>query len=433
MSQSPKAAGRRLHIHGAITFGATTLVNVLNYLFHVLGSRWLGPVGYGEVAALLNVLALASIPAAILQLIVAKLVAELRVAAAEHPVGEFERRVRTVYDRIVRRIAWASLAILCAGWLLVGPLAQFLAVRAGLAVALTIVVVASNLVLTSIRGILQGSERFGVFSASLAIEAVGKGLLGLALIALGFGVPGALGGYAIGSAASMLFTSIAIARMFPEEASQLHVDLRRLWQSSQGIAATQACLTVLGFSDIVVVKHFFAPAEAGIYSAIALSGKVLLFLVAFVPLLVLPRAAARRADEQSSHEILLVAGGFLVLAAGTVLAAFALFPTAVVRAMAGSAFLGAAPYIAPYGLAMTLLAATQILTTYNVGRHRFRFVLPFAAVTLAELAALIFAPHHIEAIVRVLLIGNALGLVASLTALGKTTHAAHAVGREARV
>ena len=413
-----REGARTLLFQGAITFGATTLVNVLNYLFHVLGSRMLGPAGYGEIAALFNLLTLASIPAAIVQLIVAKLVAELR--AGDGP--QSDARVRAVYDRLVGFMSWAALGVLIAGCLLTPALAAFLRVAGPLPVVLTVVVIAANFVLTSIRGILQGAQRFAPFAASLGIESIGKCILGLWLVGMHFGVGGALAGYALGSLTSLVFTVLAIRRAFAARETALFIDMRRLWQSSQGIAATQACLTVLGFSDIVVVKHFFAPVEAGIYSAVALTGKVLLFLVGFVPLLVLPRAAA--AVDESSRQILLVAGGFLAIAAGAVLLVFAAAPAVVVRTMAGDAFVAAAPFILPYGFAMTLLAATQILVTYNIGQHRFRFVFPFAAVTLADIAALIAVPHQIASIVLVLVIGNLCALVASLTALGATKRAA---------
>lgn len=406
MFPSLRGGARTLAVHGAITFGATMAVNVLNYVFHVFGSRMLGPVGYGEIASLLNLLALASIPAAILQLVIAKLVAELRAV-------DDNERVRAVYDRVLRYTACAAALILVIGGLLIVPIARFLHVSDPLPVGLTIVVVAAGIMLTSIRGVLQGAQRFGSFAASLAIESAGKSLLGLSLIAAHFGVAGALGGYALGSLCSLAYTGAAVRSRFARTAVPLRLDMRRLWQSSQGIAATQACLTVLGFSDIVVVKHFFEPAEAGIYSAIALTGKMLLFLVGFVPLLVLPRAATRSAQGQSSRDVILAAGAFLVIASAAVLLVFAAAPEAVVRATSGKAFLAAAPFIVPYGLAMTLLSATQVMATYSIGQHRFAFVIPFGLVTAGELAALVLVPHHVDSIVRILVIGNlcALGAV----------------------
>lgn len=403
MFPSLKGGARTLVRHGAITFGATMAVNVLNYVFHVFGSRMLGPVGYGEIASLLNLLALASIPAAILQLVVAKLVAELRA------IDEGER-VRAVYDRVLRYTAYAAALILVLGGLLVVPMAGFLHVSNPLPVGLAIAIVAIGIMLTSIRGVLQGAQRFGSFAASLAIESAGKSILGLSLLAAHLGVAGALAGYALGSLCSLAYTSAAVRSRFARTQIPLRLDVRRLWQSSQGIAAMQACLTVLGFSDIVVVKHFFEPAEAGIYSAIALTGKMLLFLVGFVPLLVLPRAATRSAQGQSSRDVILVAAAFLVVASGAVLLVFAAAPEAVIRATSGVAFLAAAPYIVSYGLAMTLLSATQVVATYNVGQHRFGFVIPFGMVTAGELVALTLVPHHIGAIVRVLVVGNLCGL-----------------------
>ena len=149
----------------------------------------------------------------------------------------------------------------------------------------------------------------------------------LALIAAGFGVSRSY--LRLRARSPRLLSSstlIAVRLTFPIGESTLFLDMRRLWQSSQGIAATQTCLTFLGFSDIVVAKHFFAPVEAGIYSAIALTGKVLLFLVGFVPLLVLPRAVSRRAANQRGLPDLARRRLFLAAPRAAVLLAFGIAP-----------------------------------------------------------------------------------------------------------
>ncbi|MBV8150211.1 MAG: hypothetical protein JOY59_01535, partial [Candidatus Eremiobacteraeota bacterium] len=241
----------------------------------------------------------------------------------------------------------------------------------------------------------------------------GKSVLGVAVIGAGLGVTGAICGYLVGTVSSLAYSVFAVRRRLAPGGPPLRLDMRRLWQSTQGIAMMQVCVIVLSFSDIVVVKHFFAPLEAGIYSAVALTGKVLLFLVGFVPLLVLPRAAARTAQGRGSIDVIVVAAAFLLAASGIVLLVFAARPLLVVRVMTGDAYLAAAPYILTYGIAMTLLSATQVLATFNAGLHRFGFVLPLGAVALAEVAGLILVPHHAPDVVRVLEIGNVCALAAT--------------------
>jgi len=405
-SRSPSGGVRTLFLHGSLAFGATTAVNALNFVFHVAGSRWLGPIDYGTVAALLNLLALASIPATVIQLLVAKLVAEL------HALGD-EERVRAVFERLERFGNWAAVLILALGALAVYPLAAGLHVAQPLAVVWTICVVSLGPALAGLRGILQGEQRFAAFGASLVIEAVGKSILGVGLIAAHLGVAGALGGYLVGTIASRVYTGLAVRGGLPAARLPLLLDVRRLWQSTQGIAVMQACIILLSFSDIVVAKHFFDAVEAGIYSAVALTGKILLFLVGFVPLLVLPRAAARSAQGRSALDVIGFAGAFLALAAGVVLGIFAAAPESIVRLTSGSAYLSAAPFIVNYGIAMTLLSATQIVATYNAGRHRFGFVVPLAVVTVGEIVGLVAGPHQTGAIVRVVEIGNACALGAT--------------------
>ena len=59
------------------------------------------------------------------------------------------------------------------------------------------------------------------------------------------------------------------------------------------------CLTVLGYANQPMVKHFLPAHEAGLYGAASLAGKIVLYGLSFVPLLILPKAAARAARGQS--------------------------------------------------------------------------------------------------------------------------------------
>src|SRR5437867_4091151 len=57
---------------------ALGLLNISNYVFHVVVSRLLGPERYGALAALLALALVLSVPMSVLQTVVAKRIAELR-------------------------------------------------------------------------------------------------------------------------------------------------------------------------------------------------------------------------------------------------------------------------------------------------------------------------------------------------------------------
>jgi O-antigen/teichoic acid export membrane protein len=230
---------------------------------------------------------------------------------------------------------------------------------------------------------------------------------------------GAILGYAIGALISLTYTAHVVRGYAPPSPTRLRVDLRRLAATTRGVALSTFALTSMSFVDVLLVKHFFSPEQAGLYGAISLVGKVLLFVVGFVPTVVLPKATARATSGQSTLGILLQALIATVALSGAGLAAIGLAPQLVIRAMAGTAYLGAAPYILQYGFAMTLLAATGLVAAYKIGLGRFDFVPGLVVAAVGEIVAIQFLHARIEQVIWVLLAGHAFALTSSLYGIAR--------------
>jgi hypothetical protein len=94
--------------------GAITVVNLSNFVFHVVLNRLLGPASYGALGALLNVTAVLTVPLAALQATVTQSVAE-RPEGTTTPLGRLLRSSAApslvawhAYTRRVRDSTWAN-------------------------------------------------------------------------------------------------------------------------------------------------------------------------------------------------------------------------------------------------------------------------------------------------------------------------------------
>ena len=72
----------------AIMFGGTMVTNVLAYLYHLVVGRILGPVGYGELAALLSIFYILNSPSIVIQNILVKFFSQLK---AKQDLGQAKR------------------------------------------------------------------------------------------------------------------------------------------------------------------------------------------------------------------------------------------------------------------------------------------------------------------------------------------------------
>lgn len=404
--------------HGTTVFVAQGLVNVLNFAFYVVVSRRLGVADYGTLNALVAAFTVLTVPSAIATTVVVKYAAEFRA------VGDFAR-LRSLTFGIFKILGLTAFAVMAIGALLSPLLADFYHIDAIAPVVLAAAVLGLNVILPVLRGVFNGMENFRASAISMSIEAVAKLVLAFALTAFGFGLDGALTGWLLGTLASLGWTaSVLVNAQRGERPAPLRLDYERLARTTVAVGIATLCVASLGYSDIVIVKHVFDARTAGLYAAVALAGKILYFLVAFVPTTILPRAIHRAATGLPMAGVLLQAMGVIAVLAGGGLVLFAFAAPAVVGALTGSAYLDAAPLLFPYGVAAALLAVLNTVVVYKIGVHRFGFVIPLAAVALIELIALALFHASPYQVIRIVILGDAAALIVAVVTAPEGPNAA---------
>lgn len=395
--------------HSALVFGASMAGNILNYAFNFAISRRVGVEGFATLSSLVSFLMLLSIPTSVLTLIVVK------YAAVYHAAGD-GARVRRLSQLLLRWTGVAAVLAFCVGLLLHSQIAAFLRIPDDSAILLCLAIIALGLVTPSARGILQGEQDFFRYSVSTVLETLLKVLLGVALVYLGFGVPGAMLGWTAGTTCSLAYTVWAVLRKHGAAAHapvRLALDMRRLAQTTLGVGLATGFLTVISFIDVLLVKHYFAPHQAGLYAAVNLTGKVVFFLAGFVPAVMLPKAVAKTAKGEQAGALLLQAAAVTAAMSGIALLVFGIMPAEAIRVLAGRDFVAGAPYVLQYDGAMCLLAILGLVVNYKIGIHRFDFLYGLGAVLVCEIVAIALMHRTLWDVVHVLLVGNAAAVAAS--------------------
>jgi O-antigen/teichoic acid export membrane protein len=391
---------------GALLFGSTLAANIANYAFHFLVSRRLPVAEYGTVTSLIAALTIAGVPSVILATIVAKYSAELTA------VGDLAR-LRSLAERFALFALVAGAVIGATAAINGARIAAFLRIDdPGLLMLLGAVTVCA-VVTPTIRAVLQGTHRYGSFAASTVLEIGGRACFGVLAVELGGGVRGVLGGYLVGSLIALCYTAIMVAIACGPVREKTVIDVRRLVLTTGAIGAATVAQSLLAYVDVVAVKHYLAADSAGMYGSVATLGKAVLFASGFAPMLVLPRAASATRGRVVVLSQGLAAVGLIGVAG---IAGFGLLSHAVIQITYGARYLAAAPLLAPYGLAMAFLAATNLVVSFAIGAHRFGFVIPLVAAAGFEVAAL--ALHHgsLREVVSAVAVSQALAFGAVLVA-----------------
>lgn len=403
--------------HGLLVFSASMAINVFGYAFHFAISRRVGVEQYGVLSALNSLLMLSTVLSTIVATVVVKYATEFRVTGDRAHLAGLVRK-------LLQYGTAATIVVIALGILVARPLAGYLHVSDVVAVALTTSIIGISVATPSLRAVFAGVEDFGTWAISTTLESFVKLLAGVALVYAGFGVIGAFAGWAAGSAIAVIYTAIVLVRRFRTvPGAALHVDLRRLLTTMAGVSIATILTTSMVNADVLLVKHFVDDRTAGLYGALSLAGRILFFLVGFVPVIVLPKASRRALEGLSSIGVLLQAIGIIVVMSCSGLLVYYLFPKFIVTSLAGAAFGAAAPYVFSYGIAMVLLAALNVIVAYKMGIHRFDFIVPLGLCAIGEIVGI--SVHHATLfdVIAVLIVGNALALVASSFRLGAPVRA----------
>jgi O-antigen/teichoic acid export membrane protein len=394
----------------ALVFGASMLLNVCGFVFHAIVSRRIGVDAYGQLSALIAASTDLSLPAAVIAPVIARFSAEF-VALND------EGHIRRLFSDLSRLFGGIGVVLIVGCSLLAAPIAAFIYVPVwSVPVAGTI---AALLLLSGVwRSVAQGTQAFRSFAWSLGTDGVvrvlGLSLFALAGLALGAGVFGFLAGTAAGAAVAGF---VLLRRYGSATPMSIRYDWPRIAVSGLGAAATTIAMTLVGTVDVIVVKHAMPPTEAGLYAAASLGGKIVLYAVGFIPMVLLPQATDRHVRGERTRGALMNAGGLFVVMAIAGIGGVAVFGRQMLHALVGGSFDGAVVLLVPYSIAMVLLAASNLLANYGIATHRIAFAIPLVAGTAATLLTLVAVHRSLAQVVTVLDVGMAVTCLAVAIAL----------------
>ncbi|HMM72052.1 MAG TPA: hypothetical protein PKC22_07505 [Rhodocyclaceae bacterium] len=399
--------------HSAISSGGGVLLalvtwNLGNFLFFVIAGRLLGPTDYGLVAALLAATMIVMVPASALQYAVARGDGGL-VALSDAHVG-------AVYRQALGRSLWmVPLAgAVVAGMILALPVADL--PRGEMIVTVLIVLPMAPLYLA--LGQLQAEQRFGPFSVATAAIGVPRPVILLLFTALGMGVYAALGASAVALAAAA-----GIGVWFARPQTVRPRPTSEAWGAFRcalpPLVAGLIALSLLTNLDVMVGKLVLPAQQAGEFAAIAALGKAAVVIPQAVSIVMLPRVAARRAQNLDTGPLLAGAIGltFIVGAAATLVAWS--IETPIIRLTYGADYVDGAHLLAPLVGASTLLGGLMVLLNHHIGRNADSFVWGLTGV--AALEAVLLGIFHAtpEQIVMVDAVACATGLLLHEVVMGR--------------
>src|SRR3990167_8890496 len=244
----------------------TNFVNVLNYLYHLIMGRLLGPSFYGELAALFSLVGILGIVTLALNTVIVKYISSTN--------GDLERKGLVRW--FTNKILIFSLALFVLVVLLSPIIASFLKINNPILVISVAVVAVFSLLVVVNKAVLQGLLRFNETVAIILTENGLKLILGVVFVYLGFSVGGAMLGLAICAILGWLLSKSFIKGLAGSK-EEISPDAKSIVDYFVPVFLQAVAVTSLYSTDLIFVKHFFDPHDAGIYAATSTLGKIIFF------------------------------------------------------------------------------------------------------------------------------------------------------------
>jgi len=358
-TSSPAKTLKSQLLGGSLTLLAGSgLVGVTNLMYNVITARLLGPTGFAHATVVYTILMLMSGITLSFQVVCAKYVA--KSASSEDRSSVFA----TLHQR-----SWiAGIAIGLLLFLSEGPLIRYLNLPDPVLISLLALGTAFYVPLGVRRGYIQGIHAFGPLAINFMLEGLVRLGGAFVLIELGMGVKGAV-------LASVLAVIVSYFVALPSPGVNA-ISFRGISISSrEGLQAIVffSGQTVINNFDIVLVKHFFPPAEAGFYAAVALVGRLVNMCAWSVVNTMFPVSAGSAREENEGSPVLFTSLLLVLLILTVLVFGLWLVPSFLWKMLFSAHFelgnYGAlAPLLILYAITTGIYSLSSVIITYEMSR-----------------------------------------------------------------
>lgn len=278
-------------------FLGSIIANVFNLFFSLFMSRNLTVEGFGILASAISLMSLIAIPAG-------SIVPTIVNFAGFHFAKEDYGSVRVLFFKIIKPLLAASFFILFCFFVFSGYIGDFFKIADQSMIMITGVIIAYSYVGIVISGLLQAKLAFKFISLSNLLGNISKFAIGAGLVFLGLGVKGAIWAVFISGIIPAILGFIYLKSVFISKINRVSkIDFKSIL--SYGIPSSLAMLgmTSLISTDILLVKHFFDPLQAGVYAGLSLVGKVIFFFTSSIGGVMFPLIVKKHAKNENYNNI----------------------------------------------------------------------------------------------------------------------------------
>lgn len=374
--------------------------NFLNYLYHFVIGHLLGPADYGKVAALVSFVALVGvIPLSLGPTVVKFISAAKNRQEINDLVDWFSKKSLIISSIVVLAIIIASPFV--SSLLKVNSILQVIIIGSGIFFGLPTMI---N------RSVLQGVLKFKELVVNIIVESGLKLIIGAILILIGFQVTGAVLAIFISVCITWFLSRIFIKEYIGNGVLSRTPQVNILKYSLPILIHSLATASFFS-SDLILVRYFFPEHASGIYASLSNLGKVILFGAGPIASVMFPLISKRKSEGGKYYQVFFYSLLLTSLISFMVIAAYSLFPKAIILILYGSSFSEAIYLLPKFSIFSGLLAIGALFINFHLSLGQTKVVIISFIAAILQISGILFYHQNLEMVINVSIVVSASMLV----------------------
>ena len=331
------------------------IVNLGNYLYNLIVGRMLGPSGFADASLLVTMLLVLSFLAMTFQLTAAKFSAEMDGEESQLLVSLMSR-----YGLVVGAVISLCMVLFS------NQLQLFFQSQSAWMYIIFALCVPLYFLMSVGRGYVQGIRNFRQLSISYQVEMLIRLCGTVALLRL-LDVDPAIS-ISLGILASVALGYLPIRNKRVKPISSAGRITKTLLVFATYTLVYELSQVLINNTDILLVKHYFAAEEAGLYAALAMIGRVVFFIAWMFAMILLPHVVAAEKAGKDSRSLLWKYVGYTAVLGAIITGVSYMLPELIVHILFGTAYVEIASLLWLYALATSLFAVANMFAYYFLSR-----------------------------------------------------------------
>lgn len=397
-----------------LIFGSGILVlgslfaNFFNFLFYLFMSRSLTVSEYGIFASIMSLIAYPALLGTAINPVVVRF-------AGDYFAKKNFASLRGLYLQIKKLLVIIGICVFIIFLLFIPEISNFFHIADRTILFLTDIIIFISLVGVINLAFLQAKLAFGFQVIVSLCNSVARLLIGVLFILLGYSISGATLAMLFAGIMSYGVSFLPLKFVFDKKIASPKVSYKELF--SYGFPSSLALFGLTSFisSDIILVKHFFSPHQAGLYAGLSLVSRVIFYVSAPIATVMFPMVVQKRSKNENymntfKFSLLLVIIPSLLL---TIL--YGIFPKQIILFfLKRNDYLAISPYLIPFALFITFYGVVSILTNFYLSIHKTKVFIPIIISAFVQIIFIILLHQTFFQVILISLLSTILLVVALL-------------------